>query len=47
MKQYYTLTLKLTPKQIEMLEEIVGNGKLSVLDQFEYEDRPSSDRQRI
>ena len=43
MKQYYTLILKLTPKQIEMLEEIVGNGKLSVLDQFEYEYSPAKE----
>ena len=47
MKQYYTLILKLTPKQIEMLKEIVDNGKLSVFDQFEYEDSPAKENRVI
>ena len=32
MKQYYTLKLKLTPKQIEMLEQILSEGTTGVID---------------
>jgi len=46
MKQYYTLKLKLTPKQIEMLETILDNGKLSVSDQFQY-DYSSAEEKRL
>jgi len=47
MKRYYTLKLKLTPKQIEMLEEIFGEGRLSVSDQLAYEDSPAKEDRLI
>ena len=47
MKQYYTLKLKLTPKQIEMLEEILSNGKLSVSDQWLYEGNYQAEENRL
>ena len=47
MEQYYTLKLKLTPKQMEMLEIIFDNGKLAVSDQFEYEDSPAKEDRLI
>jgi len=47
MKQYYTLKLKLTPKQIEMLEEILRNGKLSVSDQWLNEENYQAEENRL
>jgi|TARA_B100000315_G_C14168732_1_gene403528 hypothetical protein len=43
MKQYYTLKLKLTPKQIEMLSNIFDMGKLSVSDQWIFEENPAEE----
>ena len=43
MKQYYTLKLKLTPKQIEMLSDIFDEGKLRFPDQWIFEENPAEE----